>query len=102
MLILREDLLQLNHTMTSLTDKGLVMLLQQECLSGDREEHTNPCRIQCHGQVASEMKYFFCAWSNDIKPKLTSLLVNMDFLLKTQVGCLHIFHFHVFGMRNTL
>jgi len=88
---LRKDLLHLNHTMTSLTDKGMEILLQKECQSGENYEHTNPCLIQCHGQVASKLKYFFCVWSTDIKPELTSLLVNMDVLLKEQVRYLKTF-----------
>jgi len=77
--------------MTSLTNKGMEILLQQECYSGDNNEHTNPCLMQCQDQVASIIKYYFCAWSTDIKPKLASLIVNMNVVLKEEVRYLNLY-----------
>lgn len=83
--MLNEDIRQLNDTMTSLSDKALHTLLQQECQSGDIDQYSNPCLIQCQGHVATQLKYYFCSWSTDVKPKLASLIVNMEVLLIEQV-----------------
>ena len=88
--MLSEDVRQLNHTMTSLTDKAIQTLLQQECQSGDSDQYSNPCLIRCQGHVATQLKYYFCAWSTDIKPKLASLIVNMDVLVQEQVCFLNL------------